>query len=332
MKSKIYLVVFFIFVIILVGCSTFTENESASKSSDKDGENYPERPIDVVIPYAAGGSADLQARIISDYMKNEFDQTINVVAKGGGAGSTGMNYVKSAKADGHTIILTAVGPSTLTPNSNDVGYNVTDDFEQISQISQAPYGIAVNSSLNVNSLEELFNMSKDKEVTYGTTGAGLHQHVVTSALVSELNDVNMEHVPFEGGAEAVSALLGNHVIASVNTISELLPHQESGDIKILAVTSEERLEELPDVPTFKELGHNLIGNGAWFGFMAPKDTPKGIVNKLDETIKKALSDEKVKEQFENAGLPIEYLNNEEFTEKVKEENEKNAKVIESLDL
>ncbi|TMN21716.1 tripartite tricarboxylate transporter substrate binding protein [Lentibacillus cibarius] len=330
MNKKMWLSIFVVLIALLAGCSNFTGgNESASSSEE--GDEFPNQSIDVVIPYAPGGSADLQARIVSDYMKKEFDQTVNVVSKGGGAGSTGMNYIKNSKANGYTIILTAVGPSTLTPNSNDVGYNVTKDFEQISQISEAPYGLAVNSDLDVNSLEELFKKSESEEVTYGTTGAGLHQHVVTSELVSNLEGVNMEHVPFEGGAEAVSALLGNHVTASVNTISELLQHEESGDLKILAVTTKERLDELPNVPTFKELGYDLIGNGAWFGFMAPKGTPDKVVNKLDKTIKNALQDDEVKKQFENAGLPINYLNNEEFTDKVKKENKKNAEVIKSLE-
>lgn len=329
MNNKILITMLSILMIVIAGCGQSTENDSASPD---EADSYPDRDIDIVIPYASGGSADLQARILGDYLKDEFDQTVNVVAKGGGAGSTGMNYLKGAKPDGYTIILTAVGPSTLTPNSKEVGYKITEDFMPISQVSQAPYGIAVNSSTDIDSLEELFNESKEKEVTYATTGAGLHQHVVTAALTEELEDVNMTHVPYEGGAEAVSALLGNHVTAGVNTISELLSHEESGSIKILAVTSEERLDELPDVPTFKELDYELISEGAWFGLMAPKETPEEIIEKLDDSIKKALEDEEVIEKFKNAELPIEYLNHNDFTEKVKDEDEANAKVINDLDL
>lgn len=329
MKKRILLATMSIMMIFIAACGQFTGNDNASSNS---GEDYPNREIDIVIPYASGGSADLQARILSDYMKDEFGETVNVVAKGGGAGSTGMNFVKGSKPDGYTIILTAVGPSTLTPNSKEVGYNVTEDFEAISQVSEAPYGIAVNTSSEIDTLEELFEESKEKEITYGTTGAGLHQHVVTAALTEELDDVNLKHVPFEGGAEAVSALLGNHVTAGVNTISELLSHEENGDIKILAVTSPERLNELPEVPTFEELGYDLISNGAWFGLMAPKGTPDDIVEKLDKAVKSALEDEEVMERFENAELPIKYLDNLEFEEKIKDENELNAEIIKDLDL
>ena len=328
-KGKAFIVLLLsALLVLLAGCS----NESGNVNASKDGSDYPKRPISLVIPYAAGGSADIQARLIGESLQKQLGQAVNVVSRAGGAGATGMNSVKSSKADGYTIILTAVGPSTLTPNANAVGYNVTEDFYPIAQISEAPYGLAVNGESNVQSLEELLEFADKNagKATYGTTGAGLHQHIVMSDFLNQIQDVDMEHIPFEGGAEAVSALLGNHVTASMNTISEIIPHQESGGLRIIAVTADERLKDLPDVPTFKELGYQLVGQGAWFGFMAPKDTPEEIVNLLDESIKKALEDEAVKTQFDNAGLPIKYLDSSQFTEKVKEENEKNAKVIQSL--
>lgn len=329
MKRKIFIPLLLgLMLLLLSACNNKTENVSVSKG----GTDYPKRPISLVIPYAAGGSADVQARIVGDALQRKLGQTVNVVSKPGSAGSAGMSYVKNSKADGYTIILTAVGPSTLTPNANNVGYNVTEDFYPIAQVSEAPYGLAVNSDSKFKTLDDLLKYAKSHpgKVTYGTTGAGLHQHVVMSDFVAKQKGVDMEHVPFQGGAEAVSALLGKHITASMNTISEVIPHQESGSLNILAVTSKERLEDLPDVPTFKELGYELIGNGAWFGIMAPKDTPKEIVDLLDKNISSVLKDEEVQKKFKNAGLPIDYLNSEQFTKKVKEENEKNAKVIKSL--
>ena len=318
---------FIVLVVILLSACSLTDKNSAR---NEDVSEYPTRPIDIIIPYASGGSADVQARIIGNYIQDQLGKAVNVVAKGGGAGSAGMNDIKSSKSNGYKIILTAVGPSTLTPNHNAVGYDVTKDFEQIAQITEAPYGLAVNSKSNINTLDELFQLSKTKHLTYGTTGAGLHQHVVTSALLTDLDDVHIDHLPSDGGAEAISTLLGNHTDASVNTISELIPHVKDGSINILAVTSAERLKELPEVPTFEELGYDLIGNGAWFGFMAPKDTPQEIIDVLDKTIKEGLEDDSVIKQFENAGLPISYLNSKDFTKKVSEENEKNAAIVELL--
>lgn len=188
--------------------------------------------------------------------------------------------------------------------------------------------MAVNSKSEFETLDDLFKASTSSNVlNFGTTGAGLHQHVLMTALLDDLPSVKMNHIPFDGGSEAVTALLGQHIDSSVNTISELIPHQASGDLDILAVSSEERLDVLPEVPTFNELGYDLIGTGAWFAFMAPKDTPDEIVELLDKTINEALQQEDIIKQYEDAGLVVSYLDSEQLTKKVAEENEANAEVM-----
>lgn len=325
MKKLIFL------ISILLVLSACNQNEDNTETTTADNENYPEREITIIIPYAAGGSADLQARFVGNYMQEKFNVNVNVEARPGGAGSNGMNHVKNSSSDGYTIILTAVGPSTLTPNLNDVGYNVVEDFKPISQITEGPYGLAVNANSEFESLDDLFNTSTETNtLNFGTTGAGLHQHVLMTALLEDLDDVEMNHIPFDGGAEAVTALLGEHIDSSVNTVSEIIPHEESGDLNILAVTSKERLDVLPEVPTFNELGYDLIGTGAWFAFMSPKDTPDEIVNILDETINEALQQDDIIKQFEDAGLVVSYLNKKDLTEKVAKENEANREVMEVI--
>lgn len=318
--------------LIILFCMLFVLSACNQNNNDTnmpvDTGSYPEREITVVIPYGAGGSADVQARFIGNYMQKKFGVNINVEAKPGSAGANGMNYAKNSNSDGYTIILTAVGPSTLTPNLNDVGYDVVEDFKPIAQITEGPYGLAVNSKSEFETLDDLFNSSKSPNIlNFATTGAGLHQHVLMTALLDDLENVEMNHIPFDGGSEAVTALLGQHVDSSVNTISELIPHKESGDLDILAVSSEERLDVLPEVPTFDELGYDLIGTGAWFAFMAPKDTPDEIVELLDSTINEALQQEDIIKQYEDAGLVVSYLSSEELTEKVAKENDSNAEVM-----
>lgn len=321
--------------LILLFCTLFVlsacnQNEDDTEVS-VDSNNYPEREITIVIPYAAGGSADLQARFIGNYMQEKFGVRVNVEARPGGAGSIGMSHIQHSTPDGYTIILTAVGPSTLTPNLNDVGYDVVEDFKPISQITEGPYGLAVNSKSEFKTLDNLFNASTESNtLNFGTTGAGLHQHVLMTALLDALEHVEMNHIPFDGGAEAVTALLGQHIDSSVNTVSEIIPHEESEDLNILAVTSKERLDVLPEVPTFNELGYDLIGTGAWFAFMAQKDTPDEVIKILDDTINEALQQEDIIKQYEDAGLVVSYLNNEELTKKVTEENKANAKVMEII--
>jgi tripartite-type tricarboxylate transporter receptor subunit TctC len=333
-KKGIFLVTLLtVLIMVLAACNASTSSSSASDKSITDlnsNSGYPERPIDIIIPYAAGGGTDVQARIIAKSLQEQLGQTVNVVAKPGGAGAVGMNQLKSSKNDGHTIILTAVGPSTLTPNHSDVGYKAPEDFEVIAQITELPYAFAVHKDSGIETLEELLDYAKENLVTYGTTGAGLHQHVIMSEFFSNFDDINVEHIPFQGGAEAVNALLGKHSFGSANVVSEILPHYEAGTINILGVFTKERLDILPDVPTFNESGYDLIGGGAWFGFMAPKGTPEDIIKTLEEAIKKALDDPGLQEQFAKAGFPIAFLGSETFRERVTSDNELNAKVIEGL--
>lgn len=309
----------------LAGCGG---KQNATEDVLKD---YPDRAITIIVPYAAGGSGDIQARIIANYLQENLGQTVNVVSKAGGAGAVGMNELKKADSDGYTIILSALGPCTLTPNHSDVGYNTPEDFEAICQISLLTYGLAVNTESGITTLDELLTYARENPgTTFATTGAGLHQHLVMEQFLAQFPDIDMEHVPFNGGAEAVSALLGNHVMCSMNVLSELYPHYQEGTFDVLAVTDKERNPNFAEVPTFAELGYKDLPLGAWFGFLAPKDTPQEIVDYLDQSIKAALEDEKVQEQFANAGLDIAYLNATDFTDLIELEWERNGALIEQL--
>lgn len=319
--------VFFMLSFCLVGCGA----KSSGGSGGDPLEGYPDRPINVIVPYAAGGGGDLQARIVASYLQEKLGQTVNVVAKPGGAGAVGMNELKKAKPDGYTIILSALGPCTLTPNHSDVGYNTPEDFEAICQISLLSYGVAVNADSGIKTLDELLKYAKDNPgTTFGTCGAGLHQHLIMTEFLNQFPDINMEHVPFNGGAEAVGALLGNHVMCSMNALSELQPHYKAGTFNLLAVTDPETNKDFPDVPTFAELGYEDVPVGAWFGFLAPKDTPQEIIDYLDKAIKEALDDPEVQDQFAKASLTINYKNADEFSKVIKEDWDGNKALIEQL--
>lgn len=315
------------FLLFLTGC-----NKSTAQNADSNAlESYPDRPITIIVPYAAGGGGDLQARIIAAYLQEHLQQTVNVVAKPGGAGAVGMNEAKKAAADGYTIILSALGPSTLTPHYSDVGYQTPEDFEAICQVSLLSYGLATHVDNDTTTLDELLSYAKENPgTTFATTGAGLHQHLVMEQFLQQFSDIKMEHVPFSGGAEAVSALLGKHVYCSMNVLSELYPHYQAGTFRLLAVTDAERNPDFPEVPTFAELGYPDLPLGAWFGFLAPKDTPPEIINYLDQTIQEALQDETVQEQFAQASLTISYLNASDFKALIEKDWVENGALIEQL--
>lgn len=329
--SKFYLLM--IIAVLAFLAAACGNEESSADNNDTEASDYPNKQIDIMIPYASGGGADVMVRTIAPFMEEELGQSVNVIEKPGGAGAVGMNSLKSANPDGYSLIYTAVGPSTLTPNYQDVGYNTPEDFKAVSQFVNSPYAIAVNSNSGIETLAELMDYSKDHHVTFGTTGAGLHQHIVMEDLLTQMDDeVEMDHVPFDGGSEAVTALLGEHTTASVNVLGELMPHYEDGTINLLAVTTDERIDEIPDVPTLKELGFDPLGTGAWFGFVAPKDTPDEIVEKLDDMFKKMSEDEELQVKLEDINYPIEYINHDDLSDKIKKDFEQNADVIQNLNL
>lgn len=314
-------------LLLFAGCGN-----QGGQSADSDPlEGYPDRPLTIIVPYAAGGGGDIQARIIANYLQEQLGQTVNVVAKPGGAGAVGMNEAKKAAPDGYTIILSALGPATLAPHHSDVGYNTPEDFEAISQISLLTYGVAVHADSGITTLDELLTYTKEHPGTvFATPNAGLHQHLIMEQFLQQFPDISVELVPFNGGAEAVSALLGQHVLSSMNVLSELYPHYQAGTFHILAVTDAERNQDFPNTPTFAELDYEDVPLGAWFGFLAPKGTPQEIVDYLDQTIKAALEDETVKDQFAKASLTISYLNAADFKAVIEKDWEENGTMIKQL--
>lgn len=269
--------------------------------------DFPKKKITIINPWSSGGTSYLMASTIAPTLERILGQKVVVVNKPGGGGGVGMLAAKNARADGHTIILTCLGPCGLTPNKSDVGYNTPEDFAAIAQIVTMPYAVGVNPKSGIDSFEQLMEMAKKTpgELTYGSPGASVMQHIMFNDFLNN-QDVKMKHVPYSGGAEAMSSLLGNHVNSAVLVASAFLPHYQAETVNVLAVTGEKRLEAYPDVPTFKELGYETIVQGTWFGFAAPKGVDKEKIQILEAAVKEAIESPEVIETFNKSKIVIEY--------------------------
>lgn len=288
-------------------------------------DSFPQKTITIINPYDPGGTADLQARFIAEYMEKDLGVTVNVESRSGGAGAIGMNHLKAAKPNGYTIGITAIGPALVTPNRVNTGYDTTKDYAPIAQISNTPYSLSVHKSSSSNSVADLIEKSKEKNLSYGTTGAGLHTHLMFENFFNE-QGAQTRHIPSKGGTGTKNALLGQHIDAAAISIPDIVPYYLSKDFKVLGISSEERVPELPDVPTFKEQGYDLV-SGAWFGFLAPKGTPDDVVEILEKSIESALLSEKVAENFKKLGLDVEFKKSDDFEELIIEEDEKIKKIL-----
>lgn len=294
-------------------------------STQAAADSFPKKFITIINPYAPGGNADLQARFIAEAMETELGVTVNVENRTGGAGAIGMNYLKAAKPDGYTIGITAIGPAVVTPNRVNTGYDSTQDYTPIAQITNSPYTLSVHYDSPLKNVQELLEESKTTSQTYGTTGAGLHTHLMFENFFKN-QEAQMRHVPSQGAAGTKNALLGKHIDAAALTLPDAVPYHESKDFRVLGIATEERLEELPDIPTFKEQGYDLV-TGAWFGFLAPKDTPEDVIAVLENSIASALKTDKVIENFKKLGLNIEYKPSEDFKELINQDNEEIKSIV-----
>lgn len=313
MKKLLSILVIVSLLFTLVACG-------GNGDQDSDGEkalDWPKKTITIIVPYSAGGGSDLMARAVGERLSEELGVPVIIEDMPGGSGGVGMANLAVAKPDGYTLILTAMGATSLTPLMSDIGYGY-EEFAPICQVSETPTVITVNSSTGIKTWEELLALGKSdpKAVTYGSSGTGGAHHVAVASLLIEVAD-NADlftHIAYEGGAAAVTALLGNHITATASIPAEPYPYIESGDFTALLTLATERFESLPDVPCTADIGLSTIG-GTWYGFAAPAGTDQEILNLLEETILGIMAEEQMVEIFTNLACPVILLDQKDFTDK-----------------
>ena len=292
-------------------------------------DDFPSKDFTFIIPFGAGGSTDYMARMLAPEFEKLIGKKVTIVTKPGGGGAIAMNFAKAAKPDGYTLILSSLGPSTLTPNRSNVGFETPKDFRGVARVNTTAFAIAVNADSPYKSLPELLDAAKKNpgKLTYGNAGAGLYHHLYMAGFLFD-QGVEMTHVPYNGGAETLAALLGNHIDSSIQVTAEFLTNYEAGTVRILATSGPEREKEYQDVPTMKELGYK--GTITWTGFMVPKATPDEVVEKLDEILKQALSSPEVAAKYEKRAIAIDYQGHQELTDTMYRQYEENKKLLENL--
>ena len=307
--TKIALILTTLFAVVVFSVSAAGQEEQAASA------NYPEDDITVLVPFSAGGSTDLMARIIADPLGESLGVPIVVENRPGGGGAIAMNALAGADSDGYTIALTSLGPAMLTPNQGDVGYT-DEEFTPISQTSFLPSMLFVSSESPYETLDELVAAAKEMpgEMTYSSTGAGGTGHVACELFQGELGVEGLFNmVPFDSGTEATTAVLGGHIDFSLGDAGDTADHVADGNLRVLAIASAERDPMFPDVPTFRELGYDVV-IGPWWGFAAPAGTPKEIIDILDDAVKNALAKQQVVDQMGNINSPVVYTETTPFTE------------------
>ena len=269
-------------------------------------QDYPARPVTVIVPFAAGGPTDVIARIVGDHMSKTLGQTLVIENVVGAGGTTGITRAKRARNDGYTIAMGHLGTQAAAPALYpNLQYDPVNDFEQIGMAAGTPVLILAKKDLPPKNLKEFVDYVKKNEKTLNMAHAGVGSvSFTTCLLLNHILKVKPTSIPFQGTGPSMNALIGGQVDYMCDQIVNAVPQVQGGTIKAYAIGTEQRNPSLPNVPTSKEGGLPEFQASAWNGLIAPKGTPKPIVDKLSAALDKALDDEATRKRLVELGSDI----------------------------
>jgi tripartite-type tricarboxylate transporter receptor subunit TctC len=292
----------------------FVATMAATLLANAYAAGYPEKPITAIVPFPPGGSTDTIARAIGPGVQAALGQMLVVENKPGATGAIGATAVKNARPDGYTILVASIGVYAVNPVlQKNISYNPSKDFDLLTVAVRAPNVLVVSSSYSANTVQELIaQLRKNPEkVTFASSGSGSSDHL-TAALFWQKTGTNGLHVPYKGGAPAITDLIGGHADASFQNINAVINHIKTGKLKALAITSEKRSPLLPQVPTLDESGIKDVNVYSWQGIAAPKGLPADVKARLHGAIVGALNNDDVKKRLIEQGFEVVADSPEDF--------------------
>lgn len=295
-------------------------------------QDYPTKPVRMVVPFGAGGSTDVLLRIVANKLPEVLGQQVVVDNRTGAGGLIGTEIAAKSAPDGYTLLGTG-SPHTIAPNLyKKVAFHPLKDFEPIMQMASQPYGLVVHPSLGVKSVNELIALAKKEpgKHNYASSGQGGAMHLF-QALFTSMAGIDMVHVPYKGSGPVRADLLGGQIKIGCLGLSSILPNHKAGQIRIIAVTTTKRSPELPDVPALAEI---LPGYDAslWTGLLAPKGTPQAVIQRIHRDVTKLLQSADVRTAYQRAGADIVATDPKAFAKFLEQENAKWGKTIRDLKL
>ena len=289
---------------------------------------FPSRPVKILVGFAPGGAMDIVARTVGQKMEKGLGQAVLVENKPGAASNIAIQQLIASPADGYTIMLVANGLAANPFLYTQQPFDPNSDVVPISLVARLPVVIATSASSEITSLQKLVGVSKARpaSVGYGSPGGGSTPHLATE-LFARAAGIRLTHVPYKGGAPAITDVLGGQLpMVAVNAV-EVLPHVKAGKLRVVAVLSGERVATLPDAPTIAESGFPGFEASVWHAFIAPKGTPPAVVERLKTEIHKALADAEVKERLAGLGAVVSPTSPKELGAMVRAEHDRYGKLI-----
>ncbi len=295
---------------------------------------YPNKVIQLQVPFAPGGTTDIVARAISEPLGKALGQQVIVINKAGGGGVVGATETAKAVPDGYSLGVATVSTTAANPAINPkISYNAETDFTPIVNIAATPNVIAVHPSFPAKNYKEFVAVLKKSpgKYSYSSSGTGGIGHLQTE-LWKGLQGVFITHIPYSGAGPALRDTVGGQVEIIFDNVPSALPHIKAGRLVAMAVAAPQRLATLPDVPTFKELGLEPVNRMAYYGILGPKGLPREVVDKVNAATRKALEDPAVRKRIEDTGSVVIGNSPEQFAQQMKDELAVYRKVVEQAKL
>jgi tripartite-type tricarboxylate transporter receptor subunit TctC len=290
---------------------------------------YPDKPIRIVVAYTPAGATDILARTIGQKLTEAWSQSVIIDNRPGANGNIGTEYAAKASADGYTVLMVTAGTHGINPGLyRKLGFDAVKDFAPVSLVAMVPNLFVVNNAVPAKDLKDFIAYAKSNpgKFNYGSPGNGSTAHL-SMELFKTMTGIQMVHVPYKGSAGVLADLIGGQIIVTMDNMPPYIPQVKAGKIRALAVSTTRRSPAVPDVPTVAEAGVPGYDSGAWFGLVAPANTPKDIVNKLSRETARILKLPDVSARLSDLGAEPVGGTPEQFSAHIKSEIAKWAKVI-----
>lgn len=295
---------------------------------------YPAKPIRLVVPFAVGGVTDTSGRLIAEQLSKRLGQQVVVDNKPGASGNIGTQMVAAAEPDGYTLLLGFDGTMVINPHVfPKVGFDTVKDFAPIGKIGDAILILVSHPSVPAKTLQQVIALSKTQSggLSYGTSGTGGTPHLA-GELLKQRTGANLVHIPYKGGGQALTDVLGGNIPLVYTAVAGAFPHVRSGKLHAVAVSSAQRAPSLPDVPTFIEAGLNDFDINSWVGLLAPAKTPRAIVERLNNELNAVLNDPAVRDRLNTLGITASPGGPERFGRDMARDLSRYAAVVKSANI
>jgi tripartite-type tricarboxylate transporter receptor subunit TctC len=299
---------------------------SLSAMSKACAEDWPSRPIRVIVPYSAGSAADIVPRIVFEQIKSQLGQPILIENRPGASGTIGAGIAAQARPDGYTLLATSSGYTIAPATFANLPYDPIKDFVGITSLGSLPSVLVISPSKGIRTLQQLVKVAEAKPITFGSTGPGGPVFLAMERLRQAAN-FKARIIPFKGAPEALTETMAGRIDVYYSPLLAALPFIQSGQLLALAVSSEKRASTLPHVPTTLEAGFPNSNYNFWIGVFAPVETPRPMIDRLNTEISKALQVPAVQEKLQKVGVQLMSMSVERFNAFVREELAANAELV-----